>query len=74
MPMIEAAGAKVICYPHTLPILIHWTMVVKELKSFTQFPAPTTTEMVDKLTSVALDLINPRHLRTGFLAAATVPP
>ncbi|MEH2219061.1 MAG: hypothetical protein V7K72_18465, partial [Nostoc sp.] len=36
------------------------------LKSFLRSFAPTTTEMVDKIISVALHLINPQHLRNWF--------
>lgn len=66
VPMIEAVGAKVICLssysPDFNPIELWWS----QLKSFLRSFAPTTTEMVDKLISVALDLINPRHLRNWF--------
>ncbi|MHC5825606.1 MAG: hypothetical protein ACYT04_59590, partial [Nostoc sp.] len=62
-PMIEAVGAKVIYLssysPDFYPIELWWS----QLKSFLRSFAPTTTEMVDKLISVALDLINPQHLR-----------
>ncbi|MEJ6482452.1 hypothetical protein N0Y54_14155 [Nostoc punctiforme UO1] len=64
--MIEAVGAKVICLssysPDFNPIELWWS----QLKSFLRSFAPTTTEMVDKLISVALDLINPQHLRNWF--------
>lgn len=66
VPMIEAVGAKVICLssysPDFNPIELWWS----QLKSFLRSFAPTTTEMVDKLISVALDLINPQHLRNWF--------
>jgi len=39
---------------------------------FTEF-CLTTTEMIDKLISVALDLINPQHKKTGLLIAVIVP-
>lgn len=66
VPMIEAVGAKVICLssysPDFNPIELWWSQLKSFLRSFT----PTTTEMVDKLISVALDLINPQHLRNWF--------
>lgn len=66
VPMIEAVGTKVICLssysPDFNPIELWWS----QLKSFLRSFAPTTTEMVDKLISVALDLINPQHLRNWF--------
>lgn len=66
VPMVEAVGAKVICLssysPDFNPIELWWS----QLKSFLRSFAPTTTEMVDQLISVALDLINPRHLRNWF--------
>jgi transposase len=65
-PMIEAVGAKVLCLssysPDFNPIELLWS----QLKSFLRSFAPTTTEMVDQLISVALDLINPQHLRNWF--------
>ena len=66
VPMIEAVGASVICLspysPDFNPIELWWSQLKSFLRSFT----PTTTEMVDKLISVALDLINPQHLRNWF--------
>ncbi|MGF2040243.1 transposase [Nostoc sp. ChiVER01] len=66
VPMIEAVGAKVLCLssysPDFNPIELWWSQLKSFLRSFT----PTTTEMVDKLISVALDLINPQHLRNWF--------
>ena len=66
VPMIEAVGATVICLspysPDFNPIELWWS----QLKSFLRSFAPTTTQMVYKLISVALDLINPQHLRNWF--------
>lgn len=65
-PMIEAVGAKVLCLspysPDFNPIELWWS----QLKSFLRSFAPTTTEMIDKLISVALDLVNPQHLKNWF--------
>jgi transposase len=66
VPMIEAVGASVLNLssysPDFNPIELWWS----QLKSFLRSFIPTTTEMVDKLISVALDLINPQHLRNWF--------
>ena len=65
-PMIEAVGAKVICLspysPDFNPIELWWS----QLKSFLRSFAPTTTEMVDTVISVALNLMNPKHLKNWF--------
>jgi transposase len=63
VPMIEAVGASVICLspysPDFNPIELWWS----QLKSFLRMFSPTTTKMVDRIISVALDLINPQYLR-----------
>ncbi|MFL9453304.1 MULTISPECIES: IS630 family transposase [Nostocales] len=65
-PMIESVGAKVLCLspysPDFNPIELWWS----QLKSFLRTFSPTTTEMVDKVISVALDLMNPQHLKNWF--------
>ncbi|MEH1868691.1 MAG: hypothetical protein V7K69_27350 [Nostoc sp.] len=48
--------------PDFNPIELWWS----QLKSFLRSFAPTTTEMVDKLISLALELINHQHLRNWF--------
>lgn len=66
VPMIEAVGASVICLspysPDFNPIEQWWS----QLKSFLRIFAPTTTSMIDKIIAVALNLINPQHLRNWF--------
>ena len=66
VPLIEAVGASVICLspysPDFNPIELWWS----QLKSFLRMFSPTTTEMLDRIISVALDLINPQHLRNWF--------
>ena len=66
VPMIESVGASVICLspysPDFNPIELWWS----QLKSFLRRFAPTTTQMVDTLISVALKLMNPQHLRNWF--------
>ena len=48
--------------PDFNPIELWWS----QLKSFLRTFSPTTTEMVDKVISVALDLMNPQHLKNWF--------
>jgi transposase len=74
VPMIEAVGASVLslssyspdfnpyAFGGAKPYELWWSQLKYFLRSF----APTTTQMVDKLISVALDLINPQHLRNWF--------
>ncbi|MEG4408398.1 hypothetical protein QUA47_25860, partial [Microcoleus sp. MON2_D5] len=37
-----------------------------QLKSFLRQFSPTTTKMVDTIIAVALDLMNPKHLKNWF--------
>lgn len=64
--MIESVGVTVICLspssPDFNPIELWWS----QLKSFLLTFAPTTTEMVDTVISVALNLMNPTHLKNWF--------
>jgi transposase len=66
VPMIESVGASVLSLspysPDFNPIELWWS----QLKSFLRRFAPTTTQMVDTLISVALQLMNPQHLRNWF--------
>jgi putative transposase len=66
VPKIEAVGASVIYLspysPDFNPIELWWS----QLKSFLRSFAPTTTSMIDKIIAVALDLMNPKHLRNWF--------
>lgn len=63
---IEAVGASVIYLspysPEFNPIELWWS----QLKSFLRSFAPTTTSMIDKIIAVAIDLMNPQHLRNWF--------
>ena len=65
-PLIEAVGASVINLspysPDFNPIELWWS----QLKSFLRRFTPTTTEMVDRIIAVALNLINSEHLRNWF--------
>ena len=66
IPMIEAVGAAVIFLssysPDFNPIELWWS----QLKSFLRMFAPTTTIMVDRIISLAIQLIDPQHLRNWF--------
>lgn len=63
---IEAVGASVIYLspysPDFNPIEMWWS----QLKSFIFDFSPTTSFMIDTLLAVALDLINPKHLKNWF--------
>ena len=63
VPMMESVGASVIClsfyYPDFNPIELWWS----QLKSFLLWFAPTNASMIDRIIPVALNLINPQHLR-----------
>jgi transposase len=65
-PMIEAVGASIINLspysPDFNPIELLWS----QLKSFLRNFSPTATKMIDTLIAVALDLINPQHLKNWF--------
>ena len=65
-PMIESVGAKVICLSPYSPDFNTIELWWSQLKSFLRTCSPTTTEMVDKVIFVALDLMNPQHLKNWF--------
>ena len=62
----RAVGASVLFLspysPDFNPIELWWS----QLKSFLRMFSPTTTIMVDRIISLALELINPQHLRNWF--------
>ena len=64
--MIEAVGASVICLspysPDFNPIELWWS----QLKSFLRMFAPTTSSTIDRIIAVALNLMNPQHLKNWF--------
>jgi len=66
VPKIEAVGASVIYLspysPDFNPIELWWS----QLKSFVLGFTPATSSMIDKILAVALNLINPQHLRNWF--------
>ena len=65
-PMIKAVGASILNLspysPDFNPIELWWS----QLKSFLRMFTPKTTKMVDKIISVAIDLMNPEHLKNWF--------
>jgi transposase len=65
-PLIEAVGAYVLYLspysPEFNPIEHWWS----QLKAFLRQFSPTTSKMVDTLIKIAMDLIEPRHLRNWF--------
>ncbi|MEG4944582.1 transposase [Microcoleus sp. F4-D5] len=65
-PMIEAVGASILCFspysPDFNPIELWWSQLKSLLRQF----SPTSTKMVDTITAMALDLINPKHLKNRF--------
>lgn len=65
-PMIEAVGASILCLspysPDFNPIELWWSQLKSLLRRF----SPTTTKMVDTIIAVALDLMNPQHLKNWF--------
>jgi transposase len=72
-PLIEAVGAKVLYLspysPEFNPIEHWWS----QLKAFLRMFSPTTSEMVDKLIAVALNLVNAQHLRNWFAHCCYCP-
>ncbi|HEY9302451.1 MAG TPA: transposase [Phormidium sp.] len=66
VPMIESVGASVICLspysPDFNPIEMWWS----QLKSFLRRFAPKTSAMIDRIIAVAINLMNPNHLRNWF--------
>lgn len=65
-PMIQAVGASILCLspysPDFNPIELWWSQLKSLLRQF----SPTTTKMVDTIIAVALDLMNPKHLKNWF--------
>ena len=65
VPMIEAVGASVELCCHILQIFTPLNFGGHNSNLFKTF-VPTTTSMVDKYIAVALELMNPEHLRNWF--------
>ena len=64
--MIESVGASILYLspysPDFNPIELWWSQLKSLLRQF----SPTSTKMVDTIIAVALDLINPKHLKNWF--------
>lgn len=64
--MIESVGASILYLspysPDFNPIELWWSQLKSLLRQF----SPTSTKMVDRIIAVALDLINPKHLKNWF--------
>ena len=65
-PLIEAVGARVLYLspysPEFNPIEHWWS----QLKAFLRQFSPSTSQMVDTLIKIAMNLMNPNHLRNWF--------
>jgi transposase len=72
-PLIEAVGAKVLYMspysPEFNPIEHWWS----QLKAFLRQFSPNTSRVVDALIAIAMDLINPVHLRNWFAHCCYCP-
>jgi putative transposase len=72
-PLIEAVGAKILYLapysPEFNPIEHWWS----QLKSFLRQFSPKTSKRVDLLIKIAIDLINPEHLRNWFAHCCYCP-
>jgi transposase len=72
-PLIEAVGARVLYMspysPEFNPIEHWWS----QLKAFLRQFSPTTSQRVDMLIKIAMNLMNPSHLHNCLPTAATVP-
>lgn len=72
-PLIEAVGAKVLYLspysPEFNPIEHWWSQLKAFLKQF----SPRTSKMVDPLIKIAIDLMNPKHLRNWFAHCCYCP-
>ena len=64
--MIESVGASILYLspysPDFNPIELWWSQLKSLLRQF----SPTSTKMVDTIIALALDLINPKHLKNWF--------
>jgi transposase len=65
-PLVEAVGAKILylspCSPEFNPIEHWWS----QLKAFLRQFSPTTSKKVDRLIKIAINLMNPHHLKNWF--------
>jgi transposase len=72
-PLIEAVGAKILYLspysPEFNPIEHWWS----QLKAFLRQFSPRTSKRVDLLIKIAIDLIDPKHLRNWFAHCCYCP-
>jgi transposase len=65
-PMIVVVAASILCFfPYSAdfnPIELGWSQLKSLLIQF----SPITTKIVDTIIAVALDLMNPQHLKNWF--------
>jgi putative transposase len=73
VPLIEAVGAKVLYLspysPEFNPIEHWWSQLKAFLKQF----SPRASQKVDTLIKIAIDLMNPKHLRNWFAHCCYCP-
>jgi transposase len=73
VPLIEAVGARVLYLspysPEFNPIEHWWS----QLKAFLRQFSPKTSKRVDTLIKIAMDLMNPKHLRNWFAHCCYCP-
>lgn len=72
-PLIEAVGARILYMspysPEFNPIEHWWS----QLKAFLRQFSPTTSQRVDMLIKIAMNLMNPSHLRNWFAHCCYCP-
>ena len=72
-PLIEAVGARILYLspysPEFNPIEHWWS----QLKAFLRQFSPRTSKKVDTLIKIAMDLMNPKHLRNWFAHCCYCP-
>lgn len=72
-PLIEAAGARILWMspysPEFNPIEHWWSQAKAMIRQF----APTTSKAVDAIMTMAIDLIDPKHLRNWFAHCCYCP-
>jgi transposase len=72
-PLIEAVGARVLYlspYSAEFNPIEHWW---SQLKAFLRQFSPTTSQRVDRLIKIAMNLMNPHHLRNWFAHCCYCP-
>jgi transposase len=65
-PMVEAVDGSILCLSPYSPDFNPIELWGSQLKSLLRQFSPTSTKMVDRIIAVALELINPKHLKNWF--------